>query len=153
MNYILLTFQKNKDAGGAHDPELAALPLPAGQVIGKGRFGQGAVWVATRIPDGHVCAHANQARTTTLVDPRTDVFYSPDVVTFAQRLGLYPMDGALEDFSFSVGPTPLWSPGLLLLLLLLHVSPVSIFCLFVSLSPSLCCTRTPPPPPPRPSAP
>lgn len=33
--------------------------------IGKGPYEKGAVWVATRIPDGMVCAHANQARTRT----------------------------------------------------------------------------------------
>merc|ERR1740121_2738763 len=33
------------------------------EIIGKGNFSKGAVWVATRIPDGTVCAHANQART------------------------------------------------------------------------------------------
>eukprot|EP00913_Durusdinium_trenchii_P035931 g33620.t1 len=32
------------------------------EMIGKGKFEKGAVWVAVRIPDGHVSGHANQAR-------------------------------------------------------------------------------------------
>ena len=32
------------------------------EMIGKGKYGQGGVWVATQVPSGHVCAHANQAR-------------------------------------------------------------------------------------------
>ena len=32
------------------------------EMIGKGQGEIGAVWMAVRIPDGHVAAHANQAR-------------------------------------------------------------------------------------------
>jgi len=71
------------------------------EVIGKGPYGQGTVWVATLIPEGHVCAHANQARTVSLSDPNTEVTYSDDVVSFAQEIGLYDADGSDEDFSFS----------------------------------------------------
>jgi hypothetical protein len=39
-------------------------------MIGKGAGERGAVWVARRIPDGHVSGHANQARITTF--PRDD---------------------------------------------------------------------------------
>ncbi|MBR4215665.1 MAG: C69 family dipeptidase, partial [Bacteroidales bacterium] len=35
------------------------------EVIGKGNFEKGMVWVARRVPDGYICAHANQARITT----------------------------------------------------------------------------------------
>lgn len=35
-------------------------------LIGKGPGRKGAVWVATRIPDDCICAHANQARITTI---------------------------------------------------------------------------------------
>ena len=34
------------------------------EVIGKGKFEKGMVWVARRIPDGYVSGHANQARIT-----------------------------------------------------------------------------------------
>lgn len=29
------------------------------ELIGKGNFEKGAVWVATKVPDGHVTSHAN----------------------------------------------------------------------------------------------
>jgi hypothetical protein len=32
------------------------------EFIGKGGYGKGALWVALRLPEGHVMAHANQAR-------------------------------------------------------------------------------------------
>lgn len=70
------------------------------EIIGKGDRSKGAVWVATRIPDGSVCAHANQARTRHFVKDDPDNFrYSSDVVKFARVLGLYR--GLDEHFSFS----------------------------------------------------
>ncbi len=76
------------------------------EVIGKGKYEKGAVWVAVRIPDGYVTAHANQARITTFEyqkqnrwdDPDAMVFNSPDVISFARKLGYKGTD---EDFSFS----------------------------------------------------
>ena len=62
----------------------------------------GAVWVAQKIPDGHVGAHANQARTTTF--PRNDpehCLYAEDVVDVAVHYGLYPATADPKDFSFS----------------------------------------------------
>eukprot|EP00339_Tiarina_fusa_P020881 CAMPEP_0117013226 /NCGR_PEP_ID=MMETSP0472-20121206/10958_1 /TAXON_ID=693140 ORGANISM="Tiarina fusus, Strain LIS" /NCGR_SAMPLE_ID=MMETSP0472 /ASSEMBLY_ACC=CAM_ASM_000603 /LENGTH=38 /DNA_ID= /DNA_START= /DNA_END= /DNA_ORIENTATION= len=29
------------------------------EIMGKGDFGKGAVWVALRVPDGHISAHTN----------------------------------------------------------------------------------------------
>lgn len=57
---------------------------------------------ASRVPEGSICSHANQARTRTfaLSDP-DNVKYAKDVVTFAQSQGLYPATGKPEDFSFS----------------------------------------------------
>jgi len=72
------------------------------EMIGKGEYELGAVWVARRVPDGHVTAHANQARITTF--PRDDPAnckFAQDVVSFAKAHGLYPKDGSEEDFSFS----------------------------------------------------
>lgn len=70
------------------------------EIIGKGNYSQGAVWVATRIPDGFVSAHANQARTRTFPwnNPQ-NVRYSKDVAAFARRIGVY--NGTDADFSFS----------------------------------------------------
>jgi len=71
------------------------------EMIGKGKGERGAVWVARRVPDGFVCAHANQARITTFPRGSPDTMFSPDVVTFAVSKGLYPADAPEENFSFS----------------------------------------------------
>lgn len=70
------------------------------EIIGKGNYELGAVWVAQRVPDGYVSGHANQARITTfpLNDPDNCV-YSPDVISFARARGYY--SGTDENFSFS----------------------------------------------------
>ena len=61
---------------------------------------KGAVWVAIKIPDGYVSAHANQARIRQF--PQNDpenCLYAPDVISFAREMGFY--NGSDEDFSFS----------------------------------------------------
>jgi dipeptidase len=60
------------------------------EMIGPGEGGQGAIWVAVRIPDGMICAHANKARIGTfpLNDP-ANCLYSPNVVEFAVAKGYY----------------------------------------------------------------
>ena len=83
------------------------------ELIGKGseivdgnNINKGIVWVARRIPDGYICAHANQARITTfpLDDPENCV-YAPDVISFARRMGYY--DGTDAEFSFCDAYAPL----------------------------------------------
>jgi dipeptidase len=72
------------------------------EMIGKGEFELGAVWVAVRIPDGYISGHANQARIQKF--PRNDpanCVYSPDVVSFAKAHGFYPATAPDADFSFS----------------------------------------------------
>ncbi|MFY9115833.1 MAG: C69 family dipeptidase [Bacteroidales bacterium] len=61
---------------------------------------KGAVWVAKRIPDGYISAHANQARITTLDfnDPE-NCLYSPDVISHAREMGIF--SGKDKNFSFS----------------------------------------------------
>lgn len=68
-------------------------------LIGKGPDAKGAVWVARRVPDGYICAHANQARIRQfpLNDPENCI-YSPDVITFAREKGFFK--GEDKDFSF-----------------------------------------------------
>ena len=83
---------------------------------------KGAVWVAMRVPDGYVSAHANHARITTfpkedgvksissknidkIFDPAIEVVYAHDVVDFAKSKGFYEGDGT--DFSFSDTYAPL----------------------------------------------
>ncbi len=70
------------------------------EMIGKGEFEKGAVWVALRVPDGYICGHANQARITTfpLNDPE-NCLYSKDVISFAHERGWF--SGLNKDFSFS----------------------------------------------------
>ena len=76
------------------------------EVVNGVNIRKGAVWVAVRIPDGHISAHANCARITTfpLNDPE-NCLYSPDVISHARELGLY--EGKDEDFSFADTYCPL----------------------------------------------
>ena len=86
------------------------------EIIGKGEGQKGAVWVARRIPDGYVSAHANHARITTfpladgkksisfsqrdkIMNPDVECFYADDVITFAREKGWFK--GKDKDFSFS----------------------------------------------------
>ncbi|NQT78105.1 MAG: C69 family dipeptidase [Bacteroidetes bacterium] len=86
------------------------------ELIGKGEGYKGAVWVARRVPDGYICAHANQARITTFpldngktsisFDKRDKIFgqdiacvYAADVISFAKEKGFF--EGKDKDFSFS----------------------------------------------------
>jgi dipeptidase len=69
-------------------------------LIGKGPGNKGAVWVARRIPDGYVSAHANQARIRTFpLDDPDNCLYAADVIDFAREKGYYR--GKDRDFSFS----------------------------------------------------
>ena len=76
------------------------------ELIGKGPNDKGIVWVARRIPDGYVSAHANQARITTFPwnDPE-NCLYAPDVADVARKMGWY--EGSNEDFSFADAYAPL----------------------------------------------
>ncbi len=83
------------------------------ELIGKGKYEKGAVWVARLIPDGYVSGHANQARITTFPfrksndwkDLSQTVYHSGDVISFARKLGYYK--GNDEAFSFSDVYNPL----------------------------------------------
>ncbi len=76
------------------------------EMIGKGPGNKGAVWVAVRIPDDCVSAHANQARIQQfpLNDPE-NCLYSPDVISFAREKGYY--EGTDANFSFAQAYAPL----------------------------------------------
>ena len=68
-------------------------------LVGKGPGNKGIVWVARRIPDGYICAHANQARITTFpLDDPENCLYAPDVISFAREKGWF--DGKDSEFSF-----------------------------------------------------
>lgn len=70
------------------------------EFIGKGKYGKGGVWVAARVPDGYIAAHANQSRIRQIDWNDTDNWmWADDVVDFARERGWY--EGSDEDFSFT----------------------------------------------------
>ncbi len=60
------------------------------EIIGTGNGGEGAIWVALKIPDGCISAHANMARIGEfpLDDPK-NCLYSKNVIPFAIEKGYY----------------------------------------------------------------
>jgi dipeptidase len=59
-------------------------------MIGPGEGGKGAIWVAVRVPDGTVAAHANKARIGTFpLDDPASCLYSANVISFAVEKGYY----------------------------------------------------------------
>ena len=93
-------------------------------LIGKGPGKKGANWVAVRIPDNAIAAHANQARITTIpVNEKHkltkeekrlqkklncvckgDWMWDKDLITFAREKGFF--SGADKDFSFQEAYNP-----------------------------------------------
>ena len=92
-------------------------------LIGKGKGQKGANWVAVRIPDDAIAAHANQARITTLPQTKAkltkeqkrlqkklncvcngDWMWSKDLISFARSKGYFT--GADKDFSFQAAYNP-----------------------------------------------
>lgn len=81
------------------------------ELIGKGPGNKGAVWVAIRIPDDCISAHANQSRIQQIPfnDPENCI-YSPDVISFAREKGYFK--GRDKDFSFAKAYCPYEFGGL-----------------------------------------
>lgn len=76
------------------------------EIIGKGPDNKGAVWVARKIPDGYISAHANQARIRRFpLNDKKNCLYAKDVISFARDKGWF--DGADNDFSFADTYAPL----------------------------------------------
>ncbi|MCD7898784.1 MAG: C69 family dipeptidase [Bacteroides sp.] len=81
------------------------------EMIGKGPGIRGAVWVAVRIPDDCISAHANQSRIHTFdMDDKRNCMSSPDVISFARERGYFT--GMNKDFSFAKAYNPLDFGGL-----------------------------------------
>ena len=81
------------------------------ELIGKGKVEKGAVWVATRIPDDCIAAHANQARITTIdFKDNANWVWSKDVVSFACKQGYF--SGKDQDFNFQEAYAPYDFSGL-----------------------------------------
>ncbi len=83
---------------------------------------KGVVWVAVRIPDGYVSAHANHSRITNfklsdgktsisskemdkIFNPEVEVIYAEDVISFARSKKYF--EGKDEEFSFSQAYAPI----------------------------------------------
>ena len=82
------------------------------ELIGKGKIEKGAVWVATRVPDDCIAAHANQARFTTInFKDKENWMWSKDVVKFARKQGYYTGKKD-EDFNFQEAYAPYDFSGL-----------------------------------------
>ena len=82
------------------------------ELIGKGKAEKGAVWVATRVPDDCIAAHANQARFTTInFKDKENWMWSKDVVKFARKQGYYTGKKD-EDFNFQEAYAPYDFSGL-----------------------------------------
>jgi dipeptidase len=76
------------------------------EMIGKGTGIRGAVWVAVRIPDDCIAAHANQSRIHKFdMNDKDNCLYSSDVVSFAREKGYF--SGVNKDFSFANAYSPL----------------------------------------------
>ena len=81
------------------------------ELIGKGKVEKGAVWVATRVPDDCIAAHANQARFTTInFKDKANWMWSKDVVSFARKQGYF--EGKDKDFNFQEAYAPYDFSGL-----------------------------------------
>ena len=98
-------------------------------LIGKGPGRKGANWVAVRIPDNAISAHANQARITTVPQGKAklskeqkrlekklncicngDWMWDKDLIAFARQKGYF--SGADRDFSYQAAYAPFDFSGL-----------------------------------------
>ena len=71
------------------------------EMMGKGAGSKGAVWVALRILDDAICAHANQSRIGKFnMKDKKNVMYAKDVVSFARSKGWFK--GKDADFSWKM---------------------------------------------------
>ena len=76
------------------------------EMIGPGPGGKGAHWVALRIPDGYISAHANMSRIGEFpLDDPENCLYSKDVISFAEEKGYYDSKSG-KPFSFRYAYDP-----------------------------------------------
>lgn len=69
------------------------------EMMGTGPGSKGVVWVAIRIPDDAVCAHANQSRIGKFdMKDKKNVIYSKNVISYARKMGWFT--GKDADFSW-----------------------------------------------------
>ena len=71
------------------------------EMMGCGAGSKGVVWVAQRIPDNAICAHANQSRIGKFnMSDHKNVMYSKNVIAFARKKGWFV--GKDADFSWKM---------------------------------------------------
>lgn len=69
------------------------------EMMGTGPGSKGVVWVAMRIPDNAICAHANQSRIGKFdMKDKKNVLYSKNVISYARKMGWFT--GKNADFSW-----------------------------------------------------
>lgn len=69
------------------------------EMMGTGPGSKGVVWVAQRIPDDAICAHANQSRIGKFnMKDKKNVVYSKNVISYARKMGWF--NGKDSDFSW-----------------------------------------------------
>lgn len=84
------------------------------EIIGKGAGEKGAVWVARKVPDGYMCAHANQARIREVpVKDKENCMYASDLFSFAEKMKYWDSKSG-KDFSFVDAYCPLTPEALFL---------------------------------------
>lgn len=84
------------------------------EIIGKGTKEKGAVWAARRVPEGYICAHANQARIREVpVNDKENCMYAPDLFSFAEKMKYWNSKSDTA-FSFVDAYCPLNPDGLFL---------------------------------------
>jgi dipeptidase len=74
------------------------------EMIAKGPANKGAVWVARRVPDGMISAHANQARIRQFSTGDASTLAAKDVITFARSKGYYTGNDAGFSFADAYNP-------------------------------------------------
>lgn len=76
------------------------------EMVGTGNGGEGAVWVAVKIPDGMISAHANMARIGEFpLDDPENCLYSGNVISFAVEKGYFnPNSGRPFRFNETYNP-------------------------------------------------
>lgn len=69
------------------------------EMQGTGAGSNGVVWVAMRIPDDAICAHANQSRIGKFnMKDKKNVLYSKNVISYARKMGWF--NGKDSEFSW-----------------------------------------------------
>lgn len=69
------------------------------EMQGTGVGSKGVVWVALRIPDNAICAHANQSRIGKFnMKDKKNVLYSKNVISYARKMGWF--NGKDSEFSW-----------------------------------------------------